>query len=305
MEEFLPRHTVTSLTRARYLKVTHDFFYAAGLAATSPRAEFDSRLSQHLLTLFLDGEQVAAARYAVYGLRWYLNLELNELPLSVQAVMGFRSLAHENSRDPNVLEAVLAASVKGMNSLDLNRQIAAIAAVVQFDLVCRPSEVLKITPEWITKGPPGRGGAQALVCFFPSSAEATDKCRQQGDTVVAGEATQYDWISPLLLRLKKKVAPGNPVFPLTLAQYEAAFKANAVETKLPRAASMTPHRNRHGGASLMHINGSSTTDIMTRGRWSSLSSVMRYKKHGRYLRLLETLPDRVTVEASSTQRVLG
>lgn len=202
--EFLARHCVSEMTRQRYFKLTHDFFQSSGLSPSSPKAKLDRGLSEHMLHLFLSGEQTAAACYIVYALKWRLDLELTDLPLAMKALKGFRSLSHENSRDPNALEAVLAAGAVGLMSSDHKRRITAIISVIQFDLVCRPGEILKIMPEWIAAGPPSKRGRSALVCFFPSTAEETDKVKQQDDTVVAGEVTKFSWISPLLLHLKKR-----------------------------------------------------------------------------------------------------
>lgn len=229
---FLPRHTVTAIIRERYLTEATHFFRVSGLNVSSTRSKTDRYLSEHLLSLFLSGVQVIAAPCVVYSIKWYLGLALNELPWSLRALKGLRSLAHVNTPDPNALEAVLAAAAAGVQSQYYRRQVAAIASVVQFDLVCKPREVLKITPEWLSRGRARPQGRTALVCFLPSVNLKTDKAKQQDDTGVAGETTKADWISPLLLHLKKSLKVTTPLFPLTLSRYENAFKAKVAAAKL-------------------------------------------------------------------------
>lgn len=57
---------------------------------------------------------------------------------------------------------------------------------------------------------------------------------------------------------------------------------------------LAPHMMRRGGASWDALDNAPDSQIQARGRWSSLQSVLRYGKHGRYLRMLNSLSLRQT-----------
>ena len=53
---------------------------------------------------------------------------------------------------------------------------------------------------------------------------------------------------------------------------------------------LKPHQLRHGGASCDSVDGVPPLEVKARGAWLSDSSMLRYSKPGRYLRLQGKLP---------------
>ena len=204
------------------------------------------------------------------------------------ALAGYKSISHEAMKDPNSWEAVVLSAPAGCERGSTAAILTAAASLVQFDTLARPSEVLAMDPSWVFKAKGNDGQTQTAVTFFPSSQAGKDKNQQQDDTIVAGEVcVEVEWLPQLLLQLLKRKSGGR-FFPLSLAQYESEFKSNAESAGLKRF-NMTPHGNRHGGASLMSLANRDSVMIQTRGRWAATKSVLRYKKHGRYLRVKAAL----------------
>lgn len=229
----------------------------------------------------------ATWRYLVHTVKFDADLDASHLPRTFKALSGYNASSGERLRDPKTWEMVVLQAEAGWDSGDVYRQLTAAAAMLQFDLLARPSEVLRIDSSWIFPIASSTSPGTAGVTFFPSSQSATDKTRQQ-DTLDVGAVTQQWWLGDLL-RLLQKTHTQGPLFHLTLPLYEKCFRANCVEAGL--AMKGTPHGNRHGGASLMALAEQSSLEIQTRGRWASSQSVLRYRKHGRYLRVLHSMPD--------------
>ncbi len=132
--------------------------------------------------------------------------------------------------------------------------------MVQSDTLTRPSDAISITAD-------NSGASNTVFTFYPSSQGRADKNQQQDDTIVVGDVVDVSWLPCLLLELKRATLAGGKFFPLTLAQCEAELRANAASAGLARLG-MTPHGNRHGGASLMGLGNVGSVKIQTRGRWA-------------------------------------
>lgn len=285
--DFLRRQKVSARTQERYANLAASFFASSRASRTDPAAAIDAVLSRRVLKDFLAGEHVATPRYLVHAIKFDVDLSPDQLPKTFKALNGYKATANEKLRDPNTWEMVVLQAAVGWNSGDPHRQLAGIAAMVQFDILAGPSEVLRIDASWIFPVVSQNTPATTGVTFFPSSQEATDKTRQQDDTLDVGVVTQQWWLGDLL-RFLAKTRPTGPFFPMSLNLFEKCFHTNCVEAGLLMKS--TPHGNRHGGASLMALAGMGSLEVQTRGRWASSQSVLRYRKHGRYLRVLNSMP---------------
>ena len=92
---------------------------------------------------------------------------------------------------------------------------------------------------------------------------------------------------------------------MTPARYNELFRlARALANLGPSSA----HRLRHGGASAdaLLTGPDAVTDLTlaSRGRWSALSSVRRYRQPAQYLKQLQKLSQAQLSEAEQLQRTL-
>ncbi len=287
--EFLRRQRVTPKTQDTYQAIVDRFYNEEKLKRTDDVALIDRALNRRILKMYLTGEHIGTARYLLHALKWDKGVKAKLFPKALSAIAGFKSVSHETMKDPNSWEAVLLAAEAGCRANTKHSVTAAAASLVQFDTLARPSEVLLMDGDWVFKTKSSEGNPVAALTFFPSSQSSGDKNKQQDDTIVIGEVTHVPWLTQLMLGLKAKCGE-QKFFGITLAQYESEFTKNAAAAGLARLK-MTPHGNRHGGASRMSLEGLDSVKIQTRGRWSSNKSVMRYKKHGRYLRVQAALTD--------------
>lgn len=163
---------------------------------------------------------------------------------------------------------------------------AAALTLLQFDLVCRPGEIVAVANEWVHRMPGySNRDPQVAVVFFPSSRGRRDKAKQQDDTIIVGEITGQRWLGELLAHMAVATASRSQrLMGLDLPRYEKEFALNVAAADLGKLK-MRPHGLRHGGASMMALDGADLGQIQTRGRWLAATSVLRYKKHGRYLRI--------------------
>ena len=160
---------------------------------------------------YLDGEDIGGARYLLYAVRWDTGATGTDFPKSMAALAGFKNVSSEKMKDPNAWEAVLLAAEAGLRRKTPAASTAAVASLIQFDTLSRPSELLEATGQWIFKS-----GDSAVMTFYPSSQTRTDKTKQQDDTVIVGEVAPLTWLKDLALALNKR-SPSSPLFPLTLA----------------------------------------------------------------------------------------
>ena len=116
------------------------------------------------------------------------------------------------------------------------------------------------------------------------------KTRTQDDTIVIGEShTDRSWLNSLLSPLLLGLTPTGSVFPFGPDRLRKWFESAAVQLDMS-SAKFVPHMLRHGGPSMDSLAGYPLQEIQRRGQWAAIKSVLRYSKHGRYLRILHGLP---------------
>ena len=157
---FLRRATVKPITRERYA-TAHAEVVAFARRSSLPvltDSEFDVALNAYLENLFLRGEAVSTARYAIYGSAFVRDMASRSpttFPLGKKALAGFAKLCPEHSRDPTplalfwlVISVMLNKSpprAKAKRWLGL-MPFAAAALLVSFDCYLRPGEALRLDP---------------------------------------------------------------------------------------------------------------------------------------------------------------
>ena len=166
---------------------------------------------------------------------------------------------------------------------------AAVAALLQYDLYTRPSEILGIAGTDLVAPVRGMSGFWGVI-FGNSDRQERTKTGAMDDVVLA-DSLHRPWSNVLLRHLGRKMKNVHThVFSLTLAQYEDWFRRFSSLHQLP-PDTFSPHTLRHSGPSFDALHKHrNLSEIQQRGRWASASSVQRYKKPGRLLMQASKLP---------------
>ena len=244
-------------------------------------AVLDKALDAQLTDLFLEGASVNEARYLVFALKWFTGLGPERLPLAAVALKGFANLCPGGTREPATWEATVLIAAALVEMPSYQALLAGVGVLLQFDTYARPSELLSLQVSWTVPG-------LNLVTFYPATQAARSKTGQQGDSVVIGVRPQRRWLRKVFQALVAQAPRDGTLLQIDLASYENFFHAGATRAGLAHLR-LVPHCLRHGGASVDDLNKVPEGDIQTRGRWKARGSLLRYKKHGRYLRQVALL----------------
>ena len=314
-EGFLRRARVAVVTRERY-----SLAYAAVVAFNRNRAPpltdtktWDSLVVRYIEHLFLLGEHIFAARYALYGVIFYLELPrraATTLPKAKETLRGFAKSSPEVSRDPPPIEVVwlLVDALLRRGSESISYLMAAALSVICFDGYVRPSEALAIRRRDVT--PPTLGAAARgwAITIAPIGGRPSKNAQFDSGFVVG--ILDRNWVCNVVDALYSAAASDDDFLfgSLTLNSLESMFR----ESSRVLGIKILPHGLRHAGPS--HdavVNKMSIEDIQVRGRWLSLESCRHYSKPAALLRQLrclsrqqllnsqgyaQTIPERLTTE---------
>ena len=287
---FLRRGTVQPITQQRYQQAARRFEDEAGRGLKAMTgAELDAAMAKYMETLYLRGETVMVARYALFGTMHVLDMVSRSpttMPLSKKALKGYSRKAPEESRDPPCEEMVWLAADYQLRSLPgaMGGQ-AALLTLTAFDGYLRPTEALKLQTEDFFIAKRGRE-THVSVVIAPATRGEPAKNRQFDDGYsLGGHGRQY--LQELILKVVATRSSGERIFD-TLSL--AALEKNYREFCKAEGVKMSPHSLRHAGPSHDHyFNGMTLQDIQLRGRWQALDSCRRYAKPSRMLRQLAAL----------------
>ena len=287
---FLRRSTVLPITQQRSQQAARAFEVEQGRELkTMTAAELDTAMAVYLETLYLRGETVVVARYALFGTMHVLDMVSRNpsvMPLAKKSLKGYSRKAPEESRDPPCEEMVWLAAEFMLRSLPgtMGGQ-AALLTLTAFDGYLRPTEALKLQTEdfFIAEQ---KKETHVSVVIAPSTRGEPAKNRQFDDGYSLG-AHGRDVLVELIVKVVAGRQGGERVFDtLSLPALEKSFR----EFSKTEAVKMTPHSLRHAGPSHDHYFSKVTLqDIQLRGRWQSLDSCRRYAKPSRMLRQLAAL----------------
>ena len=253
----------------------------------------DALLARYINKLFFDGQGIAAARHLLHGYI-YINTVTSgskSFPQAARALKGWEKASPGACRDPLPVGIV---AVMCEDMIRAGDGWAAMAAALQVDIYARPSELLALNGTDLVKPEPKAGETFAkhwAVIIAGSDTGRTTKTGDSDHTVLVGDKTRF-WLKRLLRPLARLAGRG-PLIPLTLPQYEAAFRRSASRLDLV-ALRPCPHMLRHAGPSHDAWTGvRDLHDIQKRGNWEAFASVKRYEKHGKLLRQIARAPDRI------------
>lgn len=280
----------------------------------TPR-RIDLELVRFLEKLYLDGDSAYTARCTVYGLMFVKKWSARDplvLPHARQALLGWTKLRPEASRDPVpwIFTCLVAQALLQRPGL---YRLAGIAALLQFDTYCRPSEVISLALGNVI--PPSAGAPSIYqkwaLLLAPAEWTLTTKAGKHDDSILVAESTPHrqfvvDLLAEVFRAAKaRSTLPEEPLFPaLTLPKYERILQESAHLVGLS-ALRITPHMLRHGGPSTdVFENVRDLAAVQKRGRWASHLSVSRYEKHARLLRSLSRAPPAVIAAARNAEILL-
>ena len=115
------------------------------------------------------------------------------------------------------------------------------------------------------------------------------------------------WPSSCSGFVQKIARGGGALFPnLTLTAYERVLRAARLACGYAKLK-VTPHMCRHGGASTDRFEEVYTglEEIQKRGQWKSFSSVLRYEKHGRLVKVLNQVSAAKRLDASKIAKKIA
>lgn len=250
----------------------------------------DKALSVYMNVLFEDGATLTSAGYTLFGFIALKTVpdraERDMLPLARCALTAWRHSKHGTSRvgvPPQVIYHFAKFCV------DAGLVTAATAALLQYDLYARPSEILQLRGRDLVKSVPAFA-TQCGVLFGNSEFGETSKSGVADDVVLA-DSPHRPWAHRILQKLIRRFAGEDVLlFDISLAKYEELFRKFCAKHGIKPSA-FTPHTIRHSGPSYDVLHAHRTFEqVQARGRWASAQSVARYRKPGRLLMEASKLP---------------
>eukprot|EP00438_Fugacium_kawagutii_P020747 Skav227424 [mRNA] locus=scaffold1986:83849:88250:+ [translate_table: standard] len=267
--------------------------------------QVDVSMSIYFNHLVDDGASVSVGTYTFYGwiaLRMVPSRpERDLLPLARAALAAWKTQSPGTTRVGVPPQVVYSFACFCVHRGDFH---VAVAALLQYDLYARPTEILGVTTSDLVK--PVRNMTKIWgVVFGNSDRDARTKTGVQDDVVMAN-SSHRPWCGQLLQHISRcRHQTDHFVFEVSLSQYEARFRDFSRAHSLS-PGTFTPHTLRHSGPSFDAIHQHRTlNEIQQRGRWAAASSVTRYKKPGRLLLQASRLPCEIQrFDLSRLQRAL-
>ena len=284
---------VSDVTLLRYHSHVLDFLHWVNLRKrklVSTERQVDIAMSTYFNEQFEDDRSFSLGSYTLYGwiaLKMVPTVpERDLLPLSRAALAAWKSQRPGNTRvgvPPQVIFAFAKFCVqRGCIH-------AAVAALLQYDLYARPSEILQISSLDLVFPVRGMSGHWGVI--FGNSDRGERTKTGAIDDIVLADSMHRSWCNKLLQHVGTRARHHScHIFNITLGQYEGWFRRFCLHFQL-EAGAFSPHTVRHSGPSFDAIHRHRTLpEIQQRGRWESASSVARYKKPGRLLLQASRLP---------------
>eukprot|EP00435_Cladocopium_sp_Y103_P009768 s2772_g2.t1 len=256
----------------------------------SSERRLDINMSKYFNELYEDGEAYNVASYTLFG---FIALKMSPkrpekelLPLARSALNAWKASTPCTSRvgvPPQVIYRF------ACFCLENGDRDAATAALIQYDLYLRPSEILQLKGRDIVK-PVANVSQHWGVLIGNSDFEEVSKTGTTDDIVVANSAHRT-WCNDLVRHVAFRFLDQDVcLFGITLNHYEKLFREFTKAYKLTPQC-FTPHTIRHSGPSFDALHEHRALgEIQARGRWASATSVQRYRKPGRLLMHASRLP---------------
>lgn len=271
-----------SSTLARYKPAVVDFINYCDclqLSPTSPES-FDDVLASYIDFLYESAKSRGRASAALQGLCLFLPHLKGHLLTSQLCLRGWARLQPAKSFPPLTWPLTCLISLR----LLLSRQrLMAIAVLLGFHCLLRIGEVVGLHREDVADSGDHRLGSLTTQHMFLRLRHTKTGPNQW--VSVTDPHVQF-----LLRSTIAATQPYHRVFPFSAAALRINFKRACAQLGL--SPDYVPHSLRHGGATLLSLDGVPMEDILARGRWASTKSARRYVQGGRALLLNMAIPAR-------------
>ena len=163
-----------------------------------------------------------------------------------------------------------------------------LCVLVAHHLYLRPGELARITWDWIVPAASHsrERGRQCSIVLHPSEELVPSKVGVFDETLLV----DLPELTVLLEEFRSRHHSG-PFLPVPIKQYNALWRQAALQLQLDKSLGIPhPYVLRHSGPSADRLHQRrSLSEVKSRGRWRSGSSVRRYQKGGRSLERLSVL----------------
>ena len=184
--------------------------------------------------------------------------------------------------------------------LDRDPLVAA-AILLQGDTYMRPNEILNVQANSVLRPAKSRARCWGMV-VGNRDLENPTKTGLYDDCILLDSPGRSDLgVVMKYLTARCERADSHLFQQLTLHAYNKAIK-KACDTLNLEKLRLTPHNLRHSGPSTdAYYKARSLSAIQQRGRWASISSVLRYNKPGRMLLLHQLVPQNIWNKAKKNR----
>lgn len=262
----------------------------------------DRTMVDYLHTQCEEGMSIVNARSTVFG---FIMLKMDShqpermlLSQSKAALKGWSSRFPVHSRagvDLQIWDAIAWQCI-----LDRDPLVAA-AILLQGDTYMRPNEILNVQANSVLRPAKSRARCWGMVVGNRDLENAT-KTGLYDDCILLDSPGRSDLgVVMKYLTARCERADSHLFQQLTLHAYNKAIK-KACDTLNLEKLRLTPHNLRHSGPSTdAYYKARSLSAIQQRGRWASISSVLRYNKPGRMLLLHQLVPQNIWKKAKKNR----
>lgn len=265
-----------------------------GAPAIHSHDDFDDLLCDYIHCLFDDGGSLSTGYNTIYGIEAANPRLRGAFKVSRQAMRGWANGSPARSYPPLTWPATVAIALRMMQN---GAVLEGVATLVSFHCLLRVSEMTGLTRQDVAISDDSRMGVDG----FPGAlrirqTKTTRRGRPQWVTI------RDPQIAALLSSAVADLRPSQFVFPFTPDQFRRTLHRTCAELGISQE--YVPHSLRHGGATLLHLQGYSLEDIMLIGRWLSSNSARNYIQAGPAMLLDSGIPREITELGRKLARTL-
>lgn len=227
-----------------------------------------------------EGRGKQFAKDTLNGVHNFLPRSKGQLLISSKVVQHWNKAHPAESYPPITWELAVTVAIQMVRGGDY---LYGVATVVSFDCLLRVSELMALRREDVSFAGDARVGSA-----YRKTLIAIRKAKTGNNQSVDVHDSK---VADLLRSVVSRTKPGQLLFPGGPRKYRKCFKSTCAELGLSQL--YVPHSLRHGGATLMYLQGQSVEHILLRGRWASTKSARTYVKSGPALALAVKVPKRI------------
>jgi hypothetical protein len=247
--------------------------------------EKDETMADYLGKLFVDGAGPERGSYLLGGMNLIQPSSSYKLPISSRCLLAWKR-SHVGGEGGPMAEAVFGLMGQKMEEMGLLE--ARDVMWICLDGYLRESEAIALCSEDITD----YGGKMSL--------RIGNSERQERAKTGVNQSVTIDYEGTKAILRERSRHHSGRLFSINAAQYRTAWlkAAAAIQKEYPELSIGPPHSARHSGPSKDLYEGYRNLDqVQTRGRWSSIKSVLRYAKVGHWLDALSKVPTKLGEKA--------